>query len=116
MQDLADPHARDRAYDIARQDPPAGVPEVREALDSSSIRARSVRPRIQSNAATSRPTKNLRFCAERTTIIEAHGEARLGSPQAQWASLSTSMVQPVNPSTRMTAPSDSEHARTPGQR
>ena len=45
MQDLADPHARDRAYDIARQDPPAGVPEVREALDSSSIRARSVRRR-----------------------------------------------------------------------
>jgi len=25
MQDRADPHARDRAYDIARRDPPAGV-------------------------------------------------------------------------------------------
>lgn len=40
MQDRADPHARDRACDIARRDPPAGVSadeaaaEVREALDS----------------------------------------------------------------------------------
>ena len=25
MQDRADPHARERAFDIARQDPPAGV-------------------------------------------------------------------------------------------
>jgi hypothetical protein len=25
MQDRADPHARDRAFDIARRDPPAGV-------------------------------------------------------------------------------------------
>ncbi|WP_456660633.1 hypothetical protein [Bradyrhizobium sp. JR3.5] len=40
MQDRADPHARDRAIDIARKDPPAGistdeaVAEVREVLDS----------------------------------------------------------------------------------
>ena len=40
MQDRADPHARDRAVDIARQDPPPGlspdaaVAEVREVLDS----------------------------------------------------------------------------------
>ncbi|KRQ00340.1 hypothetical protein AOQ73_19230 [Bradyrhizobium pachyrhizi] len=40
MQDRADPHARDRAFDIARKDPPAGistdeaVDEVREVLDS----------------------------------------------------------------------------------
>ncbi|WP_316398244.1 hypothetical protein [Bradyrhizobium sp. 33ap4] len=40
MQDRADPHARDRAFDIARKDPPAGfstdeaVAEVREVLDS----------------------------------------------------------------------------------
>lgn len=40
MQDRADPHARDRAYDIARRDPPAGVsPDqttdaVMELLDS----------------------------------------------------------------------------------
>lgn len=40
MQDRADPHARDRAFDIARNDPPAGVSpdeaeaEVREVLDS----------------------------------------------------------------------------------
>ena len=25
MQDRADPHARERAFDVARQDPPAGV-------------------------------------------------------------------------------------------
>jgi hypothetical protein len=25
MQDRADPHARDRAFDVARQEPPAGV-------------------------------------------------------------------------------------------
>ncbi|WP_354134807.1 hypothetical protein [Bradyrhizobium sp. S3.9.1] len=40
MQDRADPHARDRAHDFARRDPPAGVSideaaaEVREVLDS----------------------------------------------------------------------------------
>ena len=40
MQDRADPHARERAYDIARRDPPAGVSpdeataEVRDVLDS----------------------------------------------------------------------------------
>jgi hypothetical protein len=38
--DRADPHARDRALQIARQDPPAGVSlddavaEIREVLDS----------------------------------------------------------------------------------
>lgn len=40
MQDQADPHARERAFDIACQDPPPGVSseeaarEVREILDS----------------------------------------------------------------------------------
>ncbi|KRQ17168.1 hypothetical protein [Bradyrhizobium manausense] len=40
MQDRADPHARERAFDIARRDPPAGVSpdkavaEVRELLNS----------------------------------------------------------------------------------
>ncbi|MGY3587142.1 hypothetical protein ACVIGB_003799 [Bradyrhizobium sp. USDA 4341] len=40
MQDRADPHARDRAIDFARKDPPAGisadeaVAEVRDVLDS----------------------------------------------------------------------------------
>jgi hypothetical protein len=40
MQDRADPHARDRAFDLAREDPPAGVsPEaaavaIAEVLDS----------------------------------------------------------------------------------
>jgi hypothetical protein len=40
MQDRADPHARERATSIARQDPPPGVSpeeaaaEVREVLDS----------------------------------------------------------------------------------
>ena len=40
MQDRADSHARERAFDIARRDPPAGVSideaaaEVRDALDS----------------------------------------------------------------------------------
>ncbi|WP_230646790.1 hypothetical protein [Bradyrhizobium sp. Leaf401] len=40
MQDRADPHARERAFDIARQDPPPGVSpdeavaEVRDVLDS----------------------------------------------------------------------------------
>jgi len=40
MQDRADPHARDRAFDTARRDPPAGVsPEaaavaIAEVLDS----------------------------------------------------------------------------------
>src|ERR1700749_686116 len=40
MQDRADPHARERAFDIARQNPPAGVSpelapaEVRGVLDS----------------------------------------------------------------------------------
>ncbi|MBB4264187.1 hypothetical protein [Bradyrhizobium sp. CIR3A] len=40
MQDRADPHARERAFDIARRDPPAGVTpdaalaEVRDVLDS----------------------------------------------------------------------------------
>jgi hypothetical protein len=40
MRDPADPHARERAFDIARHDPPAGVSpdaavtEVREVLDS----------------------------------------------------------------------------------
>jgi len=40
MQDRADPDARDRAYEIARRDPPAGISadeaaaEVREVLDS----------------------------------------------------------------------------------
>jgi hypothetical protein len=40
MQDRADPHARDRAFHVARQDPPAGVsPEaaavaIAEVLDS----------------------------------------------------------------------------------
>jgi hypothetical protein len=39
-QDRADPHARDRAIDLARQDPPTGisaegaVAEVRDVLDS----------------------------------------------------------------------------------
>lgn len=38
--DRADPHARERAFDVARQDPPSGlsaadaVAEVREVLDS----------------------------------------------------------------------------------
>ena len=41
MQDRADPHSRDRAFDIARQDPPTGVsPEaatvaIAEVLDST---------------------------------------------------------------------------------
>ncbi|TKV73668.1 hypothetical protein FDV58_36265 [Bradyrhizobium elkanii] len=40
MQDRADPHAWDRAFDFARNDPPAGVSpdeaeaEIREVLDS----------------------------------------------------------------------------------
>jgi hypothetical protein len=40
MQDRADPHARERAFDIARQDPPPGisseeaVAELRDVLDS----------------------------------------------------------------------------------
>jgi hypothetical protein len=40
MQDRADPHARVRAFDIARQDPPPGISanqaaaEVRDVLDS----------------------------------------------------------------------------------
>ena len=40
MQDRGDPHARERAFDVARQDPPAGVsPEtaadaIAEILDS----------------------------------------------------------------------------------
>ncbi|MDA9398995.1 hypothetical protein [Bradyrhizobium sp. CCBAU 45389] len=40
MQDRADPHARDRAFDVARRDPPAdismavAVAEVRDVLDS----------------------------------------------------------------------------------
>ncbi|UGY05750.1 hypothetical protein [Bradyrhizobium quebecense] len=40
MQDRADPHARERAFDIAREDPPEGVSpdaaaaEVREVLNS----------------------------------------------------------------------------------
>lgn len=40
MQDRADPHARERAFGLARQDPPAGisadeaVAEVREVLDT----------------------------------------------------------------------------------
>ncbi|MBB4429894.1 hypothetical protein GGD66_008499 [Bradyrhizobium sp. CIR48] len=40
MQDRADPHARERAFDIARRDPPAGVTpdaalaEVRDVLNS----------------------------------------------------------------------------------
>jgi len=40
MQDRADPHARERAFNIAREDPPAGVSsdaaaaEVRDALNS----------------------------------------------------------------------------------
>ena len=40
MQDRADPHARERAFDIARRDPPAGVSgdvalaEVRDVLNS----------------------------------------------------------------------------------
>ena len=40
MRDRADPHARERAFDIARSDPPPGVSpdaavaEVREVLDS----------------------------------------------------------------------------------
>ena len=38
MQDRADPHARERAFDIAREDPPAGVSaaaaEVRDVLNS----------------------------------------------------------------------------------
>jgi hypothetical protein len=40
MQDRADPHARDRAFNIARREPPSGtsaeeaVAEVRDVLDS----------------------------------------------------------------------------------
>ena len=40
MQDRADPHARDRAFDVARRDPPAGVSgeaaavAIAEVLDS----------------------------------------------------------------------------------
>ncbi|WLA64928.1 hypothetical protein [Bradyrhizobium diazoefficiens] len=40
MQDRADPHARERAFDIARRDPPPGispdqaVTEVRDVLES----------------------------------------------------------------------------------
>jgi hypothetical protein len=40
LQDRADPHARERAFDVARQDPPAGVsPQaaavaIAEVLDS----------------------------------------------------------------------------------
>ena len=39
MQDRADPHTRERAFDIARRDPPAGVStdeaaaEIRDVLD-----------------------------------------------------------------------------------
>ena len=33
MQDRADPHARERAYDVARRDPPAGV-SAQDAADA----------------------------------------------------------------------------------
>jgi hypothetical protein len=42
MQDRADPHALERAFVIARQDPPPGLPpdqavaEIRDVLDSNS--------------------------------------------------------------------------------
>ncbi|MGY3530739.1 hypothetical protein ACVISU_003507 [Bradyrhizobium sp. USDA 4452] len=36
MQDRADPHARERAFDIARGDPPAGVPPPRCSLGQGS--------------------------------------------------------------------------------
>jgi hypothetical protein len=32
MQDRADPYARERAFDIARRDPPAGVPPAAAAI------------------------------------------------------------------------------------
>ena len=41
MQDRADPHARERAFDVARRDPPAGVSSqaaavaIAEVLDST---------------------------------------------------------------------------------
>lgn len=40
MQERADPHARERAFEFARQDPPSGcsqeraVAEIRDVLDS----------------------------------------------------------------------------------
>ncbi|WP_354269133.1 hypothetical protein [Bradyrhizobium japonicum] len=40
MQDRADPHAREHAFDVARRDPPAGIPpdkavaEIRDVLNS----------------------------------------------------------------------------------
>ena len=49
--DRADPHARDRAFEIAEQDPPSGtspaeaVSEVRQVLDSIGDPAPSVRRR-----------------------------------------------------------------------
>jgi hypothetical protein len=51
MQDRGDPHARERAFDIARQDPPVGLSpeeaaaEVSDVLDSIGDTWPSVRPR-----------------------------------------------------------------------
>ena len=45
MQDRADPHARERAFDIARQDPPAGVsPDAAAAAGRATYWTRSATP------------------------------------------------------------------------
>jgi hypothetical protein len=53
MRDLTDPHARERAVDIARANPPTGlssdtaVVEISEVLSSIGDTARNVRPRTR---------------------------------------------------------------------
>jgi len=62
MQDRADPHARDRAFDIARKDPPPGSPQMKPSQKSATCSIRSATPARSAPAMPER--RRAHFCCE----------------------------------------------------
>jgi len=62
MQDRADPHARERAFDIAHKNPPPGSSQMKPSRKSANCSIRSATPARSAPATPDR--RRAHFCCE----------------------------------------------------